>query len=321
MQNAVHRATGKMKKNATKHMLDANEYDTIFSVVMPLFNKVKTLQRAIASVQAVIRNRNIAIIVVDDGSTDGSGALLDHLALSDNRVKAIHQDNAGASSARNAGIQASNSDYILLLDADDFWLNGHLDVIEAMVKLRPASALHAAAYAKNAGGKIIEQDFHGTPKGESGILQAYFLSMSYGAMPVSASSVCIPRLTIRKIGGFDLGKTHGEDRIYWAKCALHGGVNWSPEVSAIYDTDAENRSTATWTPVKACAYLDFLKDSRKDLIDIPNSLETDGLSGMLKENIMSETFYLAQNCRARGFDKEFNSLCDDLLMHGYLPPP
>jgi glycosyltransferase involved in cell wall biosynthesis len=300
-------------------MFDTKEYDTTFSVIIPLFNKAKTLHRAISSVQSAIRNRNIEIIVVDDGSTDGSGELLDHLALLDNRVKAIHQDNAGASSARNTGIHASNSDFILLLDADDIWLKRHLDVIEEMIQLRPTSALHAAAYAKNADGKIIEQDFYGTPTDESGILKAYFLSMSFGAMPVSASSVCIPRLTTRKIGGFDLGKTHGEDRIYWARCALHGDVNWSPEVSAIYHTDADNRSTTTWTPTKACAYLDFLKESRKALIDLPYSLETDGLSSMLEENIMSETFYLAQNCRARGFDKASKTLSNDLLKNHYVP--
>lgn len=295
------------------------KYDTIFSVVIPLFNKAKNLNRAIASVQSAIRNRNIEIIVVDDGSTDGSGALLEQHALSDIRVRAIHQGNAGASSARNTGIKASNSDFILLLDADDFWLNRHLDVIEKMIHLRPTSALHAAAYSKNAGGKIIEQDFYCTPKNESGILHAYFLSMSYGAMPVSASSVCIPRSTVFKIGGFELGKTHGEDRIYWAKCALHGDINWSPEVSAIYDTDADHRSTTTWTPAKASAYLNFLKKSRKDLLDLPYSPVTDELSTMLQENILSEMFYLAQNSLDRGFIKEAKKFKNNLLMDGYVP--
>ncbi|MFT7369031.1 MAG: glycosyltransferase involved in cell wall biosynthesis [Alteromonas macleodii] len=300
-------------------MLNTMEYDTTFSVVIPLFNKAKNLDRAIASVQSAILNRNIEIIVVDDGSTDGSGELLEHHALSDSRVRAIHQGNAGASFARNTGINASNSDFILLLDADDFWLNGHLDVIEEMIQLRPNSALHAAAYAKNSGGKIIEQDFYCTPKNKSGILHAYFLSMSYGAMPVSASSVCIPRLTVSKIGGFDLGKTHGEDRIYWAKCALHGDVNWSPKVSAIYDIDADHRSTTTWTPAKASAYLNFLKKSRNDLLDLPYSPTTDELSKMLQENILSEMFYLAQNCRAKGFTEEAKILENDPLVNGYVP--
>ncbi len=51
-------------------MLNTMEYDTTFSVVIPLFNKAKNLDRAIASVQSAILNRNIEIIVVDDGSTD-----------------------------------------------------------------------------------------------------------------------------------------------------------------------------------------------------------------------------------------------------------
>ena len=300
-------------------MLNKMEYETTFSVVIPLFNKAKNIDRAIASVQSAIRNRNIEIIVVDDGSTDDSGSLLEDHALADSRVRAIHQGNAGVSFARNTGINASNSDFILLLDADDFWLNGHLDVIEEMIQLHPASALHAAAYAKKSSGKIIEQDFYCTPKNECGILHSYFLSMSYGAMPVSASSVCIPRSTFFKIGGFDLGTTHGEDRIYWAKCALHGDVNWSPKVSAIYDIDADYRSTTTWTPASASAYLNFLKKTKKNLSDPPYSPETSELFIMLQKNILSEMFYLAQNCRARGFTEESKILINDPLMHGYVP--
>lgn len=62
---------------------------------------------------------DIEIILVDDGSTDGSGALCDALVKEDARIRVIHKVNGGLSSARNAGVSAAQGEYILLLDGDD----------------------------------------------------------------------------------------------------------------------------------------------------------------------------------------------------------
>lgn len=89
------------------------------SVIIPVYNVVAYLEQCVESVLNQTC-REIEIILVDDGSTDGSGMLCDVYALKDQRVKVIHQQNQGLSCARNAGIRAACGDYILFVDSDDY---------------------------------------------------------------------------------------------------------------------------------------------------------------------------------------------------------
>lgn len=88
------------------------------SVIMPVYNAEKHINKSIESVLDQSYT-DFELIIVDDGSTDSSGKTCDNYAASDSRVKVIHQANAGVSSARNTGIEASIGEYILFLDSDD----------------------------------------------------------------------------------------------------------------------------------------------------------------------------------------------------------
>ncbi|MBE6007416.1 MAG: glycosyltransferase [Sarcina sp.] len=94
-----------------------NKEDMI-SVIIPVYNVKPFLQMCADSVFGQTF-RNLEIIFVDDGSTDGSGELCDALALQDPRVRVIHQENGGLSAARNTGIDACSGDWIYFLDSDD----------------------------------------------------------------------------------------------------------------------------------------------------------------------------------------------------------
>lgn len=91
------------------------------SVVIPVYNVKPYLERCVHS---VLRQtyKNVEIILVDDGSTDGSAELCDLLGKTDPRIMVIHQENQGLSGARNTGIHHATGEYIAFLDSDDEWL-------------------------------------------------------------------------------------------------------------------------------------------------------------------------------------------------------
>lgn len=93
--------------------------EPLITVIVPVYNAENYLRKCVASICAQT-HKNLEIILVDDGSSDGSGALCDMLALDDPRIFVIHKENGGAASARNAGLDAMHGDYVGFVDADDW---------------------------------------------------------------------------------------------------------------------------------------------------------------------------------------------------------
>ena len=89
-----------------------------FSIVVPVYNTEMLLGDCVGSVLAQTYT-DWELLLVDDGSTDGSGALADSFAESDERIHAYHQENTGQFFARRAGIDRAVGDYVLFLDSDD----------------------------------------------------------------------------------------------------------------------------------------------------------------------------------------------------------
>lgn len=92
------------------------------SIVIPVYNVDKYLRRCIDSIINQLY-KDIEIILVDDGSSDKSGEICDEYTRLDNRIKVVHKENGGLSSARNSGINIATGDYIMFVDSDD-WING-----------------------------------------------------------------------------------------------------------------------------------------------------------------------------------------------------
>lgn len=88
------------------------------SVIVPVYNVKAYLNRCVQSILNQTEH-NIQIILVDDGSTDGSSSLCDDLAKADNRIRVIHKENGGLSSARNCGLQNANGEFVCFIDSDD----------------------------------------------------------------------------------------------------------------------------------------------------------------------------------------------------------
>lgn len=96
-----------------------DEQSPLISVIVPAYNAEKYLERCIDSIrrQSYI---NLEIMIVDDGSSDGTGKLCDQFAKQDGRISVIHQDNMGASLARNNALKSVTGTYFLFVDADDY---------------------------------------------------------------------------------------------------------------------------------------------------------------------------------------------------------
>lgn len=92
---------------------------TLISVVVPVYNIEDYLERCVNSICSQTY-QNLEILLVDDGSTDGSGALCDELTQKDSRIRVFHKQNGGSSSARNFGIAQAKGAYVGFVDSDDY---------------------------------------------------------------------------------------------------------------------------------------------------------------------------------------------------------
>lgn len=93
--------------------------EQLISVIIPIYNIKDCLPRCVRSVCAQTWE-NIEILLVDDGSTDGTAELCDELALEDSRIRVFHKENGGSSSARNLGLSHAKGDYVGFVDSDDW---------------------------------------------------------------------------------------------------------------------------------------------------------------------------------------------------------
>ena len=100
----------------------------LISVIVPVYNVRSYLEKCFESV-AGQSYRNLEIILVDDGSTDGSGELCEELARKDSRVRVVHKKNGGLGSARNAGIDAARGEILSFVDSDDWIEPGMYDTL------------------------------------------------------------------------------------------------------------------------------------------------------------------------------------------------
>ena len=91
----------------------------LITVIVPVYNILEYLPRCVQSITAQTYT-NLEILLVDDGSTDGTGALCDRLAEEDERIRVFHKENGGSSSARNLALDHATGDYIGIVDSDDY---------------------------------------------------------------------------------------------------------------------------------------------------------------------------------------------------------
>ena len=132
--------------------------DKLISVVVPIYNTEKYLTKCFDSILNQT-HKNIELILVDDGSTDGSGTICDEYAIKDNRVKVIHQQNGGPVKARREGLEIAEGEYIGFVDSDD-WIepNMYEEMLDNLLETG-ADFVHTG-YVIEKDSKIVNEDCH-----------------------------------------------------------------------------------------------------------------------------------------------------------------
>ena len=123
-----------VSKRITEDMNSAqNSHNPLFSVIVPVHNAERYMGECIGSIvtQSV---DDIELILVDDGSTDGSANLCNRYVANDQRIHVIHKRNGGPSSARNAGLHASTGKWVVFIDADDLLEPGALAFVQPHIE-------------------------------------------------------------------------------------------------------------------------------------------------------------------------------------------
>lgn len=166
------------------------------SVIIPVFNGERTIARAVESVFAQSCDGKIEVVVVNDGSTDGTASVLERYA---GRIRVVNQANRGLAAARNAGAGASSGELLAFLDADDEWLPEKLAVqIPALAKRADAVMVYSDAVQIDSSENQV-YDSYTRPDQRRAPTLAEMLSDAWNILP---SSLLLRRSTFDEIGGF-----------------------------------------------------------------------------------------------------------------------
>lgn len=196
------------------------------SVVVPLYNKATYIKATLASVIAQTVRAD-EIIVVDDGSTDGSGDLV---RSGFPQVKVLTQPNQGVGAARNRGLTEARNTWVAFLDGDDLWLPNHLAELSGLIGAFPECILVSSRY------RVVVPNrrslsLPGIPSRARKINYLRAAGRNQGAITPSSSAV--QRDDLLRLGGFGSEKA-GEDLRMWLKLALEGECAIGGRVSCLY---------------------------------------------------------------------------------------
>lgn len=134
------------------------------SIIVPVYNVEAFLTKCVDSLLAQdLPADDYEIIIVDDGSTDGSGALADALAAEHGNIRVIHQRNRGLSGARNAGIPVASGTYFMFVDSDDFLCPNVLGTLVGLMESKKLDLLRFNYQNVNMDGEVFEPNKYVKP--------------------------------------------------------------------------------------------------------------------------------------------------------------
>lgn len=220
----------------------------MFSVVIPLYNKELSIKNTI---QSVLNQsyQNFEILIINDGSVDGSVDVVKN--IKDERIRLIHQNNQGVSSARNKGIQEAKYEWIAFLDGDDLWESNHLEEIVKMMNIYPTEKVYVTSFEYSDHRRVYKH------KRNNSIfkIENYFKEAMNEDL-LWTSIVVVSKDCFKEVGFFNINYNRGEDLDLWSRFAKKFNIVKSIEITAIYRIDAENRTNLSKN-LEACHYYNY----------------------------------------------------------------
>ncbi len=211
----------------------------LVSIVMPVRDRARVVGLAIDSIVAQ-RYSNWELIVVDDGSTDDTPAVVRHRATQDSRIRLIAQEARGVSAARNRGIDAAAGELVAFLDSDNTWTPEHLAAAVAQIGDNSRCAVHTVVRIRRSDGTF-----------EFAAEQVDLATLLEGRNAVDLNALVVWRSALADIGGFDESLKRWVDYDLVLRLAKRLELRLVPVIGVDYDhrLDSLDRITTRESPL------------------------------------------------------------------------
>lgn len=186
----------------------------MFTVVIPLFNKKSFIAATLESVLSQTVS-SFEVVVVDDGSTDGSAEIVE--AFPDPRIRLVQQSNQGVAAARNKGVEEARSPWIAFLDGDDMWRADHLSCLSRTIERFPAAGFISTRWESVS--EPLPDTLRDTGENTTAEMASFFRNCVLERRYFHTSGIAVKRDVFRSVGGFGPYR-RGQDVELWARLAL-----------------------------------------------------------------------------------------------------
>ncbi|TDE06081.1 glycosyltransferase family 2 protein [Flavobacterium hiemivividum] len=264
-----------------------------FSVIIPLFNKELFIE---ATLKSVLNQSytDFEVIIVNDGSTDNSAQII--TKFDDARIRFFTKDNAGASAARNYGIEKAQSNYISFIDADDYWYPTFLEEIFEKVNRFPDIKVFSAAIEIETSKTIFPAHYSIKKTGDFEIVN--YFSASTKETVICTSCAVFNKSIFEDVGVFDTQIKSGQDTDMWIRIGLKYDVLFIWKILARYVYDENSLS-------KNKNYLDTK-------VDFSKFAENEKTNPELKKFLDLNRFSLAIKHKIAGNKSLFENCYNDI---------
>ncbi|MCD8295245.1 MAG: glycosyltransferase [Clostridia bacterium] len=290
------------------------------SVIVPVFNAGKYLQECVESVISQSFSK-WELLLIDDGSTDGSGAVCDEYAERDQRIRVFHKENGGVSTARNLGLDNAQGEWISFLDADDYFPKDALKALHGKAAAGADMVIGTMLHLDN--GQLLYRD--DMPSGRSDkVLQSVTRLSSCGCL---FKTQIINDHSLRFIEGM----AHAEDCVftgYYASYSRTMEVVQAPvyiyrmnDASACHITDNAEKSPHLFKAAShlyqlAQSYIEVDKQNYMSVLRRCHIILKRGIFGMIEEGVTRDEFSFLLRCY-----KEFFGDSKEMLRFLYVNLP